>query len=291
MGTSKGNNLKYSNELAAFISDEVLAHADELGRQYRSNSPYPHIVIDNFLQPAVMQQIIGNFPTMDQMPMIFKEPMSYKGQLSDVDGKWPAFSSLFDALQSKPFRDLLTEISGIDNLIDDPLLAGGGLHQSPASGFLDIHVDANFHPENKGLHRRLNLLIYANPEWDEQWGGQLQIWENKNNKPSTLRSTIEPIANRAVIFSTTRTSWHGVAPVCCPPDFSRRSLALYYYTSTRPDEELYRDSSVIWMNRSISWKRAVYPVMNFGIAMLKPYAKSVRRLLKRDKIFDANNKS
>ena len=285
---SLGSHQVSTSDLRAFISSDVLDRADALGRQYRAAEPYPHIVIDNFLRPEVMGNIIGNFPRMEQMPMIFKEPMSYKGQLSDIDRKWPAFSPVFDVLQSKPFRGLMSKISGIDDLIEDPILAGGGLHQSPKSGFLDIHVDANFHPVNKDLHRRLNLLIYANPKWDERWGGQLQIWENENNKPKWMRSTVDPVANRAVIFSTTRTSWHGVAPVNCPPDVTRRSLALYYYTRSRPDEELYRDSSVIWMNRSVLWKRTLYPAMNLGIAMLKPYAKRIRHALGRDKLFDAN---
>lgn len=275
-------------DISAFVSANVIAQAGSLGYRYRSAQPYPHIVIDNFLHDDVMRHVLNNFPTMEQMPTIFREPMSYKGQLSDVDGKWPEFSPLFSTLQSRPFRDLMSAITGIEDLLQDDVLAGGGLHQSPKSGFLDIHVDANFHPENKQLHRRVNLLIYANPEWDPRWGGQLQIWENQNNKPKHLRHSIDPISNRAVIFSTTRTSWHGVAPVDCPPDRSRRSLALYYYTRTRPAAETYRDSSVIWMNQTVPWKRALYPVMNAGIALLKPYAKSVRRLLGRDKVFDAS---
>jgi 2OG-Fe(II) oxygenase superfamily len=277
-------------DLRDFVSPSVLGNVPDLARRYRNAQPYPHIVIDGFLQPAIIEHIIGNFPSMEQMPTIFREPMSYKGQLSDIDGKWPRFSGIFAALQSKPFRDLLTEITAIEDLQEDTILAGGGLHQSPKSGFLDIHVDANFHPDNKTLHRRLNILIYANPSWRPQWGGQLQLWSNENNKPKGIQHSIDPMSNRAVIFSTTRTSWHGVTPITCPEDKARRSLALYYYTKTRPGEELYKDSSVIWMNRSIWWKRALYPTMNRGIAILKPYAKRLRHILRRDKFFDASQK-
>jgi len=228
---------------------------------------------------------------MEQMPMMFSEPMSYKGQLSDINGKWPQFSAVFEVLQSQEFRDLMSEISGISELLDDPILAGGGLHQSPKLGFLDLHVDANFHPIDKSLHRRLNLLIYLNSDWNPEWGGQFEIWSDRNKKPFKLAKRIAPAFNRAVIFSTTRTSWHGVTPINCTNGCTRKSIALYYYTTSRPKQESYRDSSVIWHNRTHLWKRALYPPMNIGIAVMKPYAKRLRwlkSLLGRKDIFDAS---
>ncbi len=267
------------------ISDSIYEKLDYFHDFYVKNKPFPHIVIDNFFEEDVAQYIYNNFPLMSEMPNVFKEPMSYKGQLSDVDGKWPRFSSIFEELQSDKFRNFLSKLSGIDNLISDPILAGGGLHQSPRSGFLDIHVDANFHPLNKELHRRLNIIIYINKGWQSQWGGGLELWNDIGNKPGTTGETIEPKFNRAVIFSTTRTSWHGVQSVNCPDGHSRKSLALYYYTQTRPLAELYDDSSVIWMNKSNPLKRMLYPVLNFSIKLLKPYAKYVRR-----NVFDASKK-
>jgi len=273
--------------LADVMDAGVLARADSLGRAYRGARPFPHVVIDNFLHPEIAEDVSRHFPAMEQMPTVFREPMSLKGQLSDIDGKWPRFSPLFDVLQSAEFRGLVGAIAGIPGLLADPMLAGGGLHQSPRSGFLDIHVDANFHPEDKRLHRRVNILIYMNKEWRTEWGGQLELWEDANLKPGRLVASVEPVFNRAVIFSTTRTSWHGVAAIQCPEGLSRRSLALYYYTASRPANELYKDSSVIWMNRSVWWKRAFYPAMNAAIAVLKPYAKRVRTLTGRDRMFDA----
>jgi hypothetical protein len=256
----------------SLISEHVLARVDELAAEYRASQPFRHIAIDNFLRPEAAASASAHFPALEDMPTIFKEPMSYKGQLSDVKGRAPVFAPMFDTLQSVEFRALMSRISGIGDLRDDAMLAGGGLHQSPRSGFLDLHVDANFHPFDKSLHRRLNLLIYVNPEWSEAWGGELQLWSDVNNKPAELRRSVPPLYNRAVIFSTTRTSWHGVAPISCPDGQSRKSLALYYYTTQRPAEELYEDSSVIWMNRSVLWKRALYPVLNFAIAKLRPYS-------------------
>jgi hypothetical protein len=272
--------------LAELVHPDVLAGVDRLAAEYRAARPYPHIAIDGFLRPEMARSLYDGFPRLEEMSKVFREPMSYKGQLSDIDGKWPAFSPVFATLQSAAFRGLVGRISGIDGLLPDAILAGGGLHQSPRSGFLDLHVDANMHPFDKTLHRRVNILIYVQPGWQESWGGQLELWSDRNHKPFEKIRAVVPAFNRAVIFSTTRTSWHGVAAVNCPDGSSRKSLALYYYTTDRPKEEIYQDSSVIWMNRSSPWKRALYPVMNFAIARLKPYA----RYLRRSDSFDAAKK-
>src|SRR5579859_7257694 len=271
--------MKVSN----LVSRDVLSRVHDLSVAYREASPYRHVVIENFLVDEVADFLSTRFPRMEDMPTVFKEPMSYKGQLSGVHEKWPQFSEVFNTLQSEEFRSLVSQITGIEHLLEDPIMAGGGLHLSPKSGFLDIHVDANFHPKDKSLHRRVNILIYVTRNWDRDWGGALQLWSDKKKSPDRLVEIVEPKFNRAVIFSTTRTSWHGVEPINCPDGMSRQSLALYYYTNTRPQDELYKDSSVIWMNRTVTWKRVIYPLMTFGIAMLKPY-------IKRKKAFDAAKK-
>lgn len=255
----------------------ALEDAETIGRQYRSAHPFPHVVIDNFLPADAADALADSFPRMEQMSKLFKEPMSFKGQTSDISNKAPAFSGIFSELQSDQFRAQVGQITGIDKLLRDDILAGGGLHQSPNTGFLDLHVDANFHPIDKRLHRRVNLLVYLNRGWREEWGGNLELWSDRNKKPYERMHSITPVFNRAVIFSTTRTSWHGVGPITCPDGVTRKSLALYYYTIERPDAEMYKDSSVIWQNRSVAWKRAVYPAMNLAISILKPYAKHLRR--------------
>ncbi len=276
---------KLNTELVEIISNQALDRLVFFRETYLNNKNFPHIVIDDFFTVNVANYIADNFPSMDQMPNIFKEPMSFKGQLSDIDGKWPQFSPIFSTLQSKKFTDFLSELSGIGNLLPDPILAGGGLHQSPKSGFLDIHVDANYHPLHKDLHRRLNIIIYVNREWNSDWGGNLELWSDKENKPCDILRMVEPKFNRAVIFNTTRNSWHGVQSVNCPEGQTRKSLALYYYTKNRPNAELYEDSSVIWMSKTNPFKQFLYPLLNFAIKLLKPYAKYIRR-----NVFDASRK-
>jgi Rps23 Pro-64 3,4-dihydroxylase Tpa1-like proline 4-hydroxylase len=255
---------------------------NKLHQEYITNEPFNHVIIDNFFEPDVANYLENNFPKMTEMPTIFKEPMSYKGQLSDIKKYWPKFTKHFNFLQSQGFRDSISDITGISNLLKDDIMAGGGLHQSPKSGFLDIHVDANKHPFNKKLHRRINLIIYLNKHWKDDYGGSIELWSDNKYKPGKIIKSVLPKFNRAVIFATNRTSWHGVEEINCPEGESRKSIALYYYTKSRPENELYEDSSVIWFGKS-RIKKIFYPFLNLLIKTLKPYARYIKR-----NVFDAN---
>lgn len=77
------------------------------------------------------------------------------------------------------------------------------------------------------MARKLNLLLYLNKDWNEEWGGDLELWDK--NKENCI-TKISPIANRCVIFNTTGFAWHGhPLPLNCPSNITRKSLALYYY--------------------------------------------------------------
>ena len=211
--------------MLSFVNPRVVGSVEALAAEYQRSStvPFPHIVINEFLKPEVAQQLAVGFPTMDKMSKIFREPMSYKGQLSDIATRWPSFSAIFAELQSDEFRAMMGRITGINALLPDQMLAGGGLHQSPRSGFLDLHVDANFHPFDKTMHRRVNILVYVEPGWQDEWGGQFEMWSNRDNKPAVRIKAVTPKFNRALIFNTTGKSWHGVSAVNCPAGASRKS--------------------------------------------------------------------
>jgi hypothetical protein len=153
-------------------------------------------------------------------------------QVKSCEPSWqrmgPATRSLIATLNAGEFLEFLAELSGIENLLADPYLEGGGLHQISAGGKLGVHVDFNRHTRLQ-LDRRLNLLLYLNHDWCDEWGGQLELWDAAMTKPVRR---IAPIFNRCVIFNTTDTSYHGHPdPLACPPDDTRRSIALYYYTA------------------------------------------------------------
>lgn len=119
-------------------------------------------------------------------------------------------------------------MTGIEGLIQDPYLFGGGIHSVGAGGFLKIHADFNWH-HKLNLYRRLNLLLYLNSDWQETWGGALELWDVDM---ASCRVSIPPLINRMVIFNTSDMSFHGHPdPLMCPENRMRNSIALYYYTA------------------------------------------------------------
>ncbi|MEZ5363984.1 MAG: 2OG-Fe(II) oxygenase [Bryobacterales bacterium] len=160
-----------------------------------------------------------------------------------------------DALfRSAEFRRWVGRVSDIEDLLFDPDYVGGGTHENIDRQELDAHVDFNFHPKTR-LHRRLNLILFVNREWGEDWGGQLQLHRDPWLPPAEdeVRSVV-PIGNRCVLFETTETSWHGFPAIRIPEDkkgATRRSVAVYFYTRTRPAELTGPEHSTYYVPRPL----------------------------------------
>lgn len=165
-----------------------------------------------------------------------------------------------DELNSPDFVDWLSQLTGIPGLMADLSLEGGGLHQSGPGGFLNIHTDFNTHHYHKHWQRRINLILYLNPNWQEEWGGSIELWDRDVRNCAVK---IPPLLNDALIFRTDEISYHGFPePLRCPPGQSRKSVALYYYTlnadtgiaarstnyRARPNDSFFK-SIMIWLDK------------------------------------------
>jgi len=214
----------------------------ELGKQknkdYINATPYSNIYFDNFFNPEYLKMILEEFPDFGKS----EEDIHYTNANEDKyasKGEYrlgPNTRSFIHALNSQTFLEFLQELTGIkETLIPDPYLEGGGLHQIKVGGYLKIHVDFHSH-KLMNLDRRLNILVYLNQDWKQEYGGDFELWD-KDMRECVAK--VAPIFNRLVIFSTTDYSWHGHPdPLTCPPDRSRKSLALYYYSNGRPGNEI-----------------------------------------------------
>ena len=210
--------------------------AAALQEMYASAAPFPHIVLDGLFDDAALDAVVAEFPRRDGMQwMEFDNQQEKKlgyyherSRLSKIVGDFLYEMNSFEMLL------WLEALTGIDGLIPDPYFGGGGLHQIERGGFLKVHADFNVHPKLK-LDRRLNMLIYLNQEWQDAWGGHLELWDSDR---TTCRERIAPLFNRTVVFSTSDTSFHGHPhPLACPPEVTRKSVSLYYYTCGRPESE------------------------------------------------------
>lgn len=216
---------EFLSNLANF-SDE----SEKLSEIYKNNKPFPHIVLDNFLNPFLIDLLANSFPCPNESFWTRTDIKNEIKSASTAEAYFPnVIRSCLYAMNSGPMIYFLEKLTGIKGLIPDPFFAGGGLHQTLPGGRLGVHVDFSQKPETK-TYRRLNLLIYLNQDWKEDYGGELELWDPKGKK---CEKKVAPQANRCVIFSTTDTSFHGhPRPLTCPTNRSRNSLALYYYTAT-----------------------------------------------------------
>ena len=209
--------------------DALRSTLGEIAPAYQGARPFPHIMFEQFLNPAVVEEAIAEFP-----PVASDEWNAYahinERKFSNTDpSSWgPTLQQILAVLNSDEFVAFLSELTGIEGLFADPSLEGGGLHQSTRGGFLNVHADFTVHPLHKNWHRRANLLVYFNEDWKPEYGGDLELWATDM---STCTERVAPLANRAVVFTTNVDSFHGHPdPMTCPEAMARRSLALYYFT-------------------------------------------------------------
>ncbi|QDH33876.1 2OG-Fe(II) oxygenase [Porphyrobacter sp. YT40] len=218
-----------------FLNEE---QAREAGRKradsYREASPFPHIVIDDFVSGDVLQKVIAEFPQPDAGLTFARAQEQKKTQYHPKDCG-PFTRQLLNELNSQAFLAFLQEMTGMKGLVADPYFTGGGLHETKNGGHLGVHADFNMHPKMK-LQRRINLLIYLNENWDDSFGGHLELWDTEMK---ACQTKVSPVFGRAVMFNTDLDSYHGHPdPLACPPDRSRRSIATYYYTAYEGSEAL-----------------------------------------------------
>ena len=231
-------------ELEKYISKNYLNLKDftELKKEdYLLSEPFPNIVLDDFFNEDYLKKILEEFPNLENL----KNSSKYvnKNEIKFANNNFELFpknlKNFINFLNSHEFINFIQSITSIkEPLKGDTELNGGGLHEIKKGGVLKIHTDFNRHP-SLDLDRRVNVLIYLNKDWKDEYGGHLELWDKDMTE---CKRKILPIFNRMVIFSTNDFSNHGHPnPVTCPIELSRKSIALYYFSKGRPLEELNRN--------------------------------------------------
>lgn len=209
--------------------------------------------MDDFFELVFAQSFLDDFPAFDVKFSLNEDgQVGAKAVVEKIRKIAPVYAKLDDWIQSQEFLQALSMLTGIPNLLYDPHYFGGGTHENRQGQDLDVHVDFNRHPETNS-HRRLNLIVYLNPEWKADWGGCLELHSNPRDVNNKIK-TIEPLFNRAVLFETTEWSWHGFTRIQLPLEkntLSRKSIALYFYTKDRPSVELAETHSTIYVDRPL----------------------------------------
>ena len=237
------------------INQQVMEQADEIARRFAAAQPFRHVCIDGFFSTDLAARLAESFPEFDEQLSINENgEVGGKCVHEKVRELGPDWRELDDLVQSDDFRMLISRITGVPDLEYDPNYFGGGTHENRHGQSLDAHVDFNLHPITR-QHRRLNLIVYLTPEWRDEWGGSIQLHRDPYLPPSQDEIiTVTPAFNRAVIFETNEYSWHGFPVIALPEDkrhLSRKSFALYFYTDTRPEDELGPAHSTIYVEEHL----------------------------------------
>jgi hypothetical protein len=241
------------------VRDEVRAEVGAWARRFQSARPFRHVVIDDFLEPGLAAQLLAGFPPFDAAHARNEDGrVGGKAVIEGIRALGPAYAALDALVKGEAFLGFVSQLTGIPGLLYDPHYFGGGTHDNRDGQALDAHVDFNRHPVTHA-HRRLNLIVYLNPDWRPEWGGVLELHRDPRAADDEVVA-IAPLFNRAVVFETTEHSWHGFSRIVLPASEagrSRRSVALYFYTAERPAEETADTHSTVYVDAPLPAQVAI----------------------------------
>jgi hypothetical protein len=226
-----------SNDLVDYA--RLTANLDQKASRYAGAQPFPHLVFDDVLTPEAFDAVASEFPGMkDEFWKGYLHVNETKYSNTKPDTWGPTLTAVARELCSDTFVEFLGALTGIDALMPDWTMDGGGLHQTLRGGHLNIHADFTTHHQHEDWARRVNILLYLNREWRDEWGGKLELWDKDM---TACQDRVTPAGNRMLVFTTSYDSFHGHPDgLTCPPDVARRSMALYYFTQ---DQDAVRRST------------------------------------------------
>jgi hypothetical protein len=205
--------------------------------------PFPHVVIDGFLQSDTLPRIlleVNKLQDADAQSKYIDTSSPYEFNKYEFNSNYGAYlRKLFVELNSPDFIKHIERITGVENIICNELsLHGTGIHRIKSKGFLQLHTNFNtYYSQNHMLDRRITMLIYLNPDWKAEYKGELCLCDKNTNM---CAKKIEPILNRCIIFNNMSSSIHGnPEPLNVPNDGASQYIAVYYYTeNTQGDKDI-----------------------------------------------------
>ena len=231
----------------------VRGRMEDLRRQFAAARPFRHVVIEPFLNPEFCARLMAEFPAFQARNALNESGQAgRKAVVPELARIGDAYRSFDRLMRDREFLKLMGRITGIPDLLYDPDYVGGGTHENLDGQELDAHVDFNYHP-SRPWHRRLNLIVFLNEEWDAAWGGCLELLRDPWATDEDAHQEVVPLANRAVIFETTEASWHGFRRIRLPPgkQLSRRSAAVYFYSRRRPADQTAPAHGTVYYQRPL----------------------------------------
>jgi len=226
-----GRDRDITADLSALFADRIRlpSRIEQLRDTYQKSAPFPHVVIDNLFAPHILDPLLEEMATLQENQWLLVEalPRERIRRMRSAVDLGPAGTQMVSLVHSAQFLYLLSEITGVWQLLPDPYLQGAGYASMRPGDFFKVHSDRNV-AYDTGLSRRLAMIVFLNKGWEPGYNGQLELW---NDEATRCDVSVEPVYNRTILFEVADPNYHGVpAPIACPEGRSRQSFIVYYHT-------------------------------------------------------------
>ena len=182
--------------MIALLDPAVPKRVAELRQQFSNAQPFRHVVIDHFLDADFCRELIAQFPAFDtRYARNEKGEQGGKAVVPQITKLGSAYARFDGLMRDREFLSMIGEITDIAEPLYDPDYVGGGTHENRIGQELDPHVDFNYHP-SRLWHRRLNLIIFLNTEWQDHWGGLLELLREPSATAPESRRVCMALNNR-----------------------------------------------------------------------------------------------
>ena len=222
------NRKRYAELIVETMRSSQSIFREEFFQEGRIKS----FIVDNLLPDDLAHEIYNAFPNKKEM--VFKNDFRERKYVAaQMNCYRPILEEIIFAFQDPHVVRIVSEITGIPNLIPDENLYAGGISLMCCGDYLNPHID-NSHDHERKNYRALNLLYYVTPGWETSYGGHLELWDH-----GVMQSprTIESKFNKLVVMITGKSSWHSVSKVLCQGE--RRCVSNYYFSPHSVDGEDY----------------------------------------------------
>lgn len=253
----------------------ITQEREALRERYLAAKPFPHLVLDGYFDEQVLDRLAADFPSRDKRDWLNYDTADEVKQTSrGMASLSPYVQAFLLQMNSEPWMEQMRLITGVADMVGDPLYLGGGLHESFRGGWLNAHVDWTQHGMLP-MVRRANMIVYLNRNWDPAWGGALELYDPVTKK---AEAKVEPFFNRAVIFPTREDTYHGFPePITCPEDRTRKSVSLFYWS---PKQEALKEGMWIRFMPGTKQTRAISLLRQFVPPIVYTARYAVRDFLK-----------